>query len=158
MGKYLTNFKTKEEYEDFKASGEYLTPNVSFIETAGSVINDSYQIQGGTASTMEYLDVRNIDEDLKFSLINSSYLIKIPAEGNNFIYPTLFAANDFYNILYVDTVAIAIDFSASVAFNNETLTIKEMISCDNGYPLDVFDSIPRITKEEFYNLDNGGGE
>lgn len=44
MGKYLTNFKTKEEYEAFKAGGSYLTPNVSFIETAGSVINDSYQV------------------------------------------------------------------------------------------------------------------
>jgi surface protein len=47
MGKYLTNFKTKEEYEAFKAGDSYLTPNVSFIETAGSVINDSYQIPGG---------------------------------------------------------------------------------------------------------------
>lgn len=52
--KHLKLFKTKEEYEAFKASGEYLTPNVSFIETAGSVINDSYQIQGG--STIEYID------------------------------------------------------------------------------------------------------
>ena len=156
MGKYLTNFKTKEEYEAFKASGEYLTPNVSFIETAGSVINDSYQIQGGSASSVEYLDVRNIDENLSFSLINSSYLVKIPVEGHVFIYPILCVENGS-NELYVDTVAIAIDFSASIAHPDGIMTIKEMISIDAGYPLEVFDSIHRITEEEFYNLDNGGG-
>jgi hypothetical protein len=107
---------------------------------------------GGSASTMEYIDVRNIDEDLKWSLINSSYLVKISKEGYIYIYPALFAKYDF-DELYLYTNAIAIDFSASVAFNNETMTIKEMISRDNGYPLDVFDSIPRITKEEFYSLD-----
>ena len=155
--KHLKLFKTKEEYEAFKASGEYLTPNVSFIETAGSVINDSYQIQGGSASAVEYLDVRNIDEDLKFVLINSSYLIKIPVEGDVFIYPILCVENSS-DELYTDTVAIAIDFSASVAHPDGIMTIKEMISIDSGYPLDVFDFVPRLTKEEFYNLDNGGGE
>ena len=77
MGKYLTNFKTKEEYEDFKASGEYLTPNVSFIETAGSVINDSYQIQGGSASTMEYWDVSRLDKEFAGRCDNVAYLIKV---------------------------------------------------------------------------------
>jgi hypothetical protein len=58
MGKYLTNFKTKEEYEAFKAGGEYLTPNVSFIETAGSVINDSYQVPtSGEGSGVEANDL-----------------------------------------------------------------------------------------------------
>lgn len=110
---------------------------------------------GGYASSVEYLDVRNIDEDLKFSLINSSYLVKISKEGYISILPALFAKNDF-DELYVDTVAIAIDFFAIVAApdGSETIkeTIKEMILRDNGYPLDVFDSVPRITKEEFYNL------
>lgn len=104
---------------------------------------------GSSASTMEYLDVRNIDEDLKWSLINSSYLVKINNGGDIFIYPALFAKNDF-DERYVDTVAIAIDFFANVAYSDGTMTIKEMISVDNGYPLDTFDSLPRITKEEFY--------
>ena len=107
---------------------------------------------GGSASSVEYLDVRNIDEDLKWSLINSSYLVKIPKEYV-LIYPTLFAKNDYDDELYVDTVAIAIDFSASVLNRSMgVMTIKEMISNDNGYPLEVFDSIPRLTEEEFYNI------
>jgi hypothetical protein len=59
MGKYLKNFNTKEEYEAFKASSEYLTPNVSFIKTAGSVINDSYQIESG--EKMIYFDVEKLN-------------------------------------------------------------------------------------------------
>jgi hypothetical protein len=49
MGKYLTNFKTKEEYDTFKSSNDYVVPNVSFVEDSGSIINDSYQIptEGG---------------------------------------------------------------------------------------------------------------
>lgn len=47
MGKYLTNFKTKEEYDAFKSSSDYVVPNVSFVEDSGSIINDSYQISGG---------------------------------------------------------------------------------------------------------------
>ena len=45
MGKYLTNFKTKEEFNSFKDSSNYIYPNISYIEDSGSVINKSPQIQ-----------------------------------------------------------------------------------------------------------------
>lgn len=152
--KYLTNFKTKEEYEAFKASGEYLTPNVSFIETAGSVINDSYQIPGGSASSVEYLDVTELDEDMRFSLINSCSLVKwVDYSGVVYIYPAIFAKNEAYDF-YNEVMAIAIDFSSMVSITIDSFgSIKELISCDNGYSLEMLDSLPRITEEEFYNLD-----
>ena len=108
---------------------------------------------GGGESTLEYIDVRNIDSDLKFGLINSSSLVKI-FEGNyTYIWPTLFSKNDFGEALYEYTTAIAIDFSSKVAWSDdEFITIKELISRDNGLPLNVFDSLPRITKEEFYHI------
>lgn len=108
---------------------------------------------GGGENTLEYIDVRNIDSDLKFGLINSSSLVKVITDAI-YIYPSVFAKNDFGEGLYEDTTAIAIDFSSKVSgYENGFITIKEMISIDNGFPLNVFDSLPRITKEEFYSLE-----
>jgi hypothetical protein len=109
---------------------------------------------GGGESSIEYIDVRNVeDSDLKFALINSSSLVKIIDGSFIYIYATLFGRNDFNEEdFYRDTVAIAIDFSCKVYYGNGFITIKENISIDNGFPLDVFDSLPRITEEEFYHI------
>lgn len=153
--KHLKLFKTKEEYEAFKASGEYLTPNVSFIETAGSVINDSYQIQGG--STIEYIDVTGLDEDMRWAFLNYSSLAKWKDSysGDVYISPTLFAKRGADD-LYEEAMAIAIDFSAMVTVTADSLgSVKESMSLEYGYSLEMLDFIPRITKEEFYNIEGG---
>jgi hypothetical protein len=108
---------------------------------------------GGGENTLEYIDVRNIDSDLKFGLIKSSSLVKI-IDDTIYIWPALFGYLDFGEDLYEYTTAIAIDFSYKVTWGvNEFITIKELISRDQGFPLNVFDSLPRITKEEFYSLE-----
>ena len=72
-----------------------------------------------------------------------------------YIYPVLSAsyyADDFYN----KVMAVAIDFSAMVSIGNGVFcTIKEFITDDSGYPSEMLDFIPRITKEEFYNIEGG---
>lgn len=80
MGKYLTNFKTKEEYEAFKAGGSYLTPNVSFIETAGSVINDSYQVQGDSAKVVDALHFLDYQSLIWVNLVTKEYNTSIANE------------------------------------------------------------------------------
>ena len=154
MGKYLTNFKTKEEYEDFKASGEYLTPNVSFIETAGSVINDSYQVQGGSASTMEYFRVESIKE---YNLQDFASLLKWHNESADSITiapVTIFTFRDFESS---SLIAVGIDFQSEYRMPEPFNGKLSDVLLKMGFPQAVIDSIPRITKEEFYNLDNGGG-
>lgn len=69
MGKYLTNFKTKEEYEAFREGDQYLLPNVSFIETNGLVINDSYQAQEKTVEITENGEI-TIAPDAGFAYLN----------------------------------------------------------------------------------------
>lgn len=59
MGKYLKNFNTTEEYEDFREGDQYLVPNVSFIENTASVINDSWYVpqSGGSGGETEYFRI-----------------------------------------------------------------------------------------------------
>lgn len=166
MGKHLTNFKTKEEYEAFKASGEYITPNVSFIETAGSVINDSYQIQGGSASSMEYLDTTGIniqqyDVNAQATLLSFGDDAKTVSDMGLGVYPmALSCINITRN---EDFQLIAMSFNKDKRAMLKTpdgeimsMTWKEFSSLLDPTLYEVLNSCPRITKEEFYNLDNGG--
>ena len=158
MGKYLTNFKTKEEYEAFKAGGSYLTPNVSFIETAGSVINDSYQIQGGSASTMEYWDVTALPLGAA-ELAIYALLVKFKTNGAIYIRSTgsMFGEIEAEE-LETSLFAIALDKNIKMIDSKDgsVATVGEIFE-SKGFP--DFTSIgwKQITEEEFYNLDNGGG-
>ena len=156
MGKYLTNFKTKEEYEDFKASGEYLTPNVSFIETAGSVINDSYQIQGGSADTMEYFILKDAGEYGEVLTSTASYF---KAQITNdpvglMIVPVLEATKKLIEMSEFP-IALGVDFKSKFLVSQDD-DIREMTLMDYissmGAPTDGIANIPRITKEEFFTL------
>ena len=57
--KHLKFFKTKEEYEAFRSGGQYLIPNVSFIESEGTVINDAYRTSGKDDDVI-FLDLEKI--------------------------------------------------------------------------------------------------
>lgn len=146
--KYLKYFKTKEEYEAFKASGEYLTPNVSFIETAGSVINDSYQISNDSTSTMEYFraeDIANLADFASwFKLYNESM-------NKMFIVPACIYGMSLYNASTL--IAVGLDFQLELfspePFNGKLIDALMKV----GNSEDQLAAIPRITKEEFYNLD-----
>lgn len=68
--KYLTNFKTKEEYNSFKDSSNYIYPNISYIEDSGSVINKSPQIQEKQIEITENGEI-TITPDAGFAYLNS---------------------------------------------------------------------------------------
>lgn len=146
--KYLTNFKTKEEYEAFKAGDSYLTPNVSFIETAGSVINDSYQVQGGgSASTMEYFLADDMMELGGFASVLKLYY---EDEGFTRIIPACpWGAEEYQNsILVAVGLDLQSEFIGPEPFSGKLIDIFVKM----GLSEEAIASIPRITKEEFYNL------
>lgn len=152
MGKYLTNFKTKEEYEDFKASGEYLTPNVSFIETAGSVINDSYQVPtsgvgGGSASSWKYFDMSMELPNKEMLIAYFAMLAKIDNQITTGASLILAGEEAFSQVK-----AIAVDLSKNIISpaNGELISLENFLSTTGI-------AFKEITEEEFYNLDNGGG-
>jgi hypothetical protein len=116
MGKYLTNFKTKEEYDTFKSSSDYVVPNVSFVEDSGSIINDSYQISGSSnnSTNYEYIDISELSNDDKLSIIGFAAAVKLVMQEANLvgIFPTALllgpGSTDASQLLNIAT-SVAID-------------------------------------------------
>jgi hypothetical protein len=148
MGKYLKKFNTKEEYEAFKASSEYLTPNVSFIETAGSVINDSYQIEcdceGGDMKY--YLKPENLDDTRKKFMVQASQLVKCDVGEGGIVILSPMAMFGLGEAMWEAILAIAVNPSTRLCFPTISGTVEELFGSQvEGYT--------EITEEEFYNLD-----
>ena len=133
------------------SGSEVVSASVNFNEGGGSGSGS------GEASTIEYLDVSEMTDEMsnkKLSLIFLSYLTKYV--NNNIVTISggaslLVVANNNDSLLN-GVVAIAIDFNAKIVIEGNTFnTILEYLS--DSFSQEELDSIPRITKEEFYNLD-----
>lgn len=162
MGKYLKNFNTTEEYEAFREGDQYLVPNVSFIENTASVINDSWYVPqsgGSGGGNIEYLDIRQYTADI----INNQYIatvlggavsIKIIYNGMQFVGPVYFMLSVLNDIQAVvtNTIQVAIDWSAKTVIAGETKTVLDMALLKATQ--EQLNAIPRLTKEEFYNLES----
>lgn len=110
---------------------------------------DNLQVGGGAdESSIEYLDVRGVEDITKTLLFTFSTYVKLTAANGVTIMGVGMAMVE--GATYENADFIAIDFSA-LAFTSENLeggTIKEFISLTGINT----DSIPRITKEQFYDL------
>lgn len=157
----VTEIKAQSKVVEITSNGTTnITPDEGFAYLNSVKVKTNVPTSGegggaGSESTIEYIDVTGLGKDMRHSLIDFSSLVKWKDSysGDVYIYPTHYAsyeADNFYN----EVMAVAIDFSAMVSIGNGVFgTIKEFIMDDNGYPSEMLDSIPRITKEEFYNLD-----
>ena len=97
MGKYLTNFKTKEEYNSFKDSSNYIYPNISYIEDSGSVINKSPQIQEKQVEITENGEI-TITPDAGFAYLNKvSVKTNVEGQGGGSA-----SGNEVFNCEYLD--------------------------------------------------------
>lgn len=118
---------------------------------------ENLQVGGGTSeSNIEYLDVRGLED--KMTIANYAIMIKTTAMGSiTFMTGGLLGqfvalGEDYYKMAIDATTAVAIDGSLEMTDpnTNTLVTIGEFI---RGVYGDTFDSIPRITKEQFYSLD-----
>lgn len=112
---------------------------------------------GGTASTMEYWDVSNIASTAKNTICKRSVYVKGTSENGLSGAGMTYA--DFDGITnekpYTHITAVAIDLSAKIVAGMgdmiQTVSYKEYL-INNGVSESELAAIPRITEEEFYNL------
>ena len=100
-------------------------------------------ISGGGESSIEYLDVSGLGEEK--TLICSSAIL---AKSGGLITPPMFVFVTGDNIDYakIDAcTAIAVDLSITINLYGE-MALQEMVGTD------IWATIPRITKEQFYDL------
>lgn len=117
---------------------------------------DNLQVGGGTdESSIEYLDVSGGDfaeyPASKVSLIFASSATRIKGEGYLNIIPSAVLLTYQDEVSIADVKAFKIDMNEMFLLTNaEPITIKEEL--EEYYGKEYLASIPRITKEQFYDL------
>lgn len=125
-----------------------------------SKVTVNVNVQGGSASSMEYLDLREYqDADFYLSLAILADVVNAHDADNNTYcgvnkeaIRSLFGVSNTTKITYN---AVGIDLSRRVKANVQgqimELTIIDLVTI-TGVNKEDIDAIPRLTKEEFYAL------
>ena len=116
---------------------------------------------GSSEVSVEYLDISNLDSDVKkLNLVTISNIIKIEKDGDIMcttpimqLDPMSGSIGGTLDYFTNATIAVCIDFNLVIKYPDWEVTNKEFL-LENGFTQEELDAIPRITKEEFYNLDN----
>ena len=122
------------------------TPKVSAGNSGGG---------SGSASAMEYLDVRGLSISDKVMLLMVAYMMNVESEemGGKGVIPVSSAlvGGVAYTELLEGIKYLSINPNDVVNLSGGKMSIKDFITSQTFY--DTFlDSIPRITEEEFYTL------
>lgn len=134
------------KYIKVVSGSEVLSASVNFNEGGGSGSGS------GEANAIEYLDVSELDKT-NFSIklmIRLSISVKASTGDGNIIAPLAYTTtfNDLDTMIH-NTSAICINNSLIVDDGMGAVTVGETVK--QLYP--NIDAIPRITKEQFYNLE-----
>ena len=114
---------------------------------------------GESASTIEYLDVSGLDKDLARTLAAFSIMMRFQHELQNGT-RLLYAANTSLAIMGgdlsdIDIYSIAIDWDMVIivpsGIGKPIVTMREYITYMDM--MEVYNSLPRITKEQFYAIE-----
>lgn len=133
-----------------KGTSELINPQDFATEIEG--ISEGGSGEGG-GSTIEYLDVSGVeDKTIVFEWATSARLV-IPQYAI-IVAPVGRMVETIKNVGYGYVEAISVDTSSMVAMRQGedalSITMAEYISMSGNSEL--FDSIPRLTKEQFYDL------
>lgn len=129
------------------SSSEVISCVVNFNEGGGSGTG------GGEASTVEYLDVRNVSPEILGLVVQMANTVKVDSEmfGGVGIIPTAFLIAVGGTEIIGEVKYVAIDPNGVMSAGGETVTYLTYIESTAG-SAEVYTSIPRITKEEFYTV------
>ncbi len=119
------------------------------IEKDGKWVDDGGNGGNAEASNIEYLDV----SELNFSVVSALKgfgleLRMITDEG-------IIVSGTYCGSLFSGSeVAVSIDFNKEIIYNSRKITVLDVLieSSGGGINKEYFDSIPRITKEQFYAI------
>jgi hypothetical protein len=173
----VTEIKSQTKEIEVTANGTTeVTPDTGFayLNSVKVKTNVAQSGEGGSASSVEYLDVSGVDEYIKQTLLLFSLYAKVPhdviidmSEGGNQSTITLNASivpssqhSSIMGKLGMTSVhigtflsgitALGFDFSQKIVMQGQTMTLNEYFTMLGGK--EMIDAIPRITEEEFYSF------
>ena len=127
------------------------------LEARGWDFEDEFIPGGGGGSTLEYLDVSGASPLVKESVVKHAVYVKafVRAYYTDVVGMTLFGLSEMTDDPIAATSAIAIDFTAEeitgVWGNVVKRTVADAVLL-NGATQAEIDALPRISKEQFYDL------
>ena len=126
-----------------EGSSEKINPQ-DFVERI-----DNLQVGGASESNIEYLDVSAFPDEAAKFLSTYSILCRVSANSGESV---LTAAITMQNPTAYLIKYIAIDLSLEMLEGRTKVSIKDALIAQGLTQADL-DSIPRITKEQFYTLE-----
>lgn len=114
---------------------------------ANEIKNGGNSGGGGSVDTIEYWDVSRLDKEFAGRCDHVAYLMKVRDVDNVLIGPK------GLQMAYNQLLAIAIDVKA-ILFCAQGMSFNaiQFLQLNYGYTADQIAAIPRLTEEEFYNL------
>lgn len=148
----VTEIKTQSKEIEITSNGiTNITPDSGFAYLDRVSVKTNVPTSGeggGSASTMEYWDMRGLDADFSGHCDNLAYLMKVRSVDDVLIMPK------GYQMAYNQLLAIAIDVEA-VLFCAQGMSFNAIqFLHESGHTADQIAAIPRITEEEFYRMPN----
>lgn len=110
--------------------------------------------QQGGESSIEYLDVSGLDETTKQLISMMAQECKYSSPSGNIVGPVLLSLDALVplNTLISRVIQIKIDFSCEFNVMGQKGLFADFVNMV-GLTAEQLDSIPRLTKEQFYSLD-----
>ena len=124
-------------------------------EDKNKVLNKIDSGGSGEGSSIEYLDVSGLDGLVRGAISSlAAYLIRINIEGNINIIPAAMVELLGFDIATSGNIIkyISTNLNDVVVNDADTKTISYLLTM-NGFTQEQLDAIPRITKEQFYSLE-----
>lgn len=142
----VTEIKSQSKEVEVTANGTTaVTPDAGYSYLSGVTVkvNVPQEGGGGSESTMEYLDVRNLAQNKQELIVSAAMLVKI--EGGFIMASGIMAELGSAGRDMVEAIATIPSMLLKMPDMDNVITIGELIA--------DFSSIPRLTEEEFYTIE-----
>lgn len=150
----VTEIKSQSKEVEIVSNGvTEIAPDAGFGYLSGVKVNVNVPTGGGGegGDTIKYIDPSK--SQIAAAMVESAILIKLQLEGGVIIVPmAVFVANrDSYNVVGIIGASVDLDAEFVIEPGGQLTSIRKNL---NGYGItnEQIDSIPYITKEEFYTI------
>lgn len=145
LGEVFDSTLQTKEIEITQSGTTEIVADADFL--ALKKVNLNVNVQGGGGS-VEYLDVSGLDNDLQTMLLSYSAMVRAIVDGAIYIIPSINAYQQNIATSKIKAVGVAWEQSVYMSVSGmPKMTIKEVLTMMTN-----IDSLPRLTKEEFYAI------
>lgn len=152
----VTEIKSQSKEVEVTSNGTMdITPDAGFSYLNSVKVKTNVPTSGGgSASSVEYFDVRGMNDDNKSVLI--MYALQLKLTGENVVLGTQITSHGIYSRAPMPSAVTAISIDVTMPmtkYMSNGQSDKQELTTLEEMGISAFtDNLPRLTKEEFYNI------